>query len=63
VRTNFAPRMATIVVAIVLTLIGVAGTFLGVLPTLGGFDSATLGVFAYIAGFVVLVIGIVFRGV
>jgi hypothetical protein len=63
VRTNFAPRMATIVVAIVLTLIGVAGTFLGVLPTLGGFDSATLGVFAYIAGFVVLVIGIVFEGV
>lgn len=62
-RTNFAPRLPTILVAIVLTLIGVAGTFLGILPTIGGFDSVTLGVWAYLAGFAVLVIGIIFRGV
>lgn len=62
-RSNFAPRLPTILVAVVLTLIGIAGTFLGVLPTLGGFDSVTLGVWAYLAGFVVLVIGIIFRGV
>lgn len=62
-RTNFAPRMPTILVALVLTVIGVLGTFAGVLPTLGGYDSATLGVWASIAGFVVLVLGIIFKGV
>jgi hypothetical protein len=62
-RTNFAPRLPTILVAIVLTLIGVAGTFLGILPTIGGLDSVTLGVWAYVASFVILVIGIIFRGV
>ncbi len=62
-RTNYAPRMPTILVAVVLTVIGILGTFAGVLPTLGGFDSVTLGVWAFIVGFVVLVFGIIFKGV
>lgn len=62
-RTNYAPRMPTILVAVVLTVIGILGTFAGVLPALGGYDSATLGVWAFIAGFVVLVVGIIFKGV
>jgi len=55
--------MPTILVAVVLTVIGILGTFAGVLPALGGYDSATLGVWAFIAGFVVLVLGIIFKGV
>ena len=62
-RTNFAPRMPTILVAVVLTVIGILGTFGGLLPTLGGFDSVTLGIWAFIAGFVVLMLGILFKGI
>jgi hypothetical protein len=55
--------MPTILVAVVLTVIGILGTFGGVLPALGGFDSVTLGVWAFIAGFVVLILGILFKGI
>lgn len=60
---NFAPRMPTIIVALVLVLIGLLGTFGGMLPALAGFDSATIGVWAYLAAAVVLLAGIVFEGI
>jgi len=61
-RMNFAPRMPTIIVALALTLIGLLGTFGGLLPTVMGLDSATLGVWAFIAAFGVMLAGIIFRG-
>jgi hypothetical protein len=62
-RTNFAPRMPTIIVALALTLAGLLGTFGGYLPTVAGLDSATLGVWAFVAGSVVMLLGIVFEGI
>lgn len=62
-RMNFAPRMPTIIVALALTLAGLLGTFGGVLPALAGLDSATLGAWAFVAGFVVMLLGIAFEGI
>lgn len=61
-RMNFAPRMPTIIVALALTLIGLLGTFGDLLPTVAGLDSATLGVWAFIAAFGVMLAGIFFTG-
>ena len=62
-RMNFAPRMPTIIVALVLVLIGLLGTFGGLLPSVAGLDSATIGVWSYLAAAVVLLTGIVFEGI
>jgi hypothetical protein len=62
-RMNFAPRMPTIIVALVLVVIGLLGTFGDRLPTLAGLDSPTLGVWAFVAATVVLLAGIVFEGI
>lgn len=61
-RMNFAPRMPTIMVALVLTLVGLLGTFGDLLPALGGLDSATLGVWAFVLACAVLLAGIIFEG-
>ena len=62
-RMNFAPRMPTIIVALALTLVGLLGTFGSALPALGGLDSPTLGAWAFVAGSVVMLLGIVFEGI
>jgi hypothetical protein len=62
-RMNFAPRMPTIIVALVLVLIGLLGTFGDMLPSIAGLDSATIGVWAYLAAAAVLLAGIVFEGI
>lgn len=58
-----APRSTTIVIAVILVLIGVAGTFLHMLPNVGGYPGATVGVIAYILATVVMLAGIFIRGV
>ena len=62
-RMNFAPRMPTIIVALVLVVIGLLGTFGDLLPSVAGLDSATIGVWAFVAATVVLLLGIVFEGI
>ena len=62
-RMNFAPRMPTIIVALVLVLIGVLGTFAGLLPAFAGMTSQTLGAWAFVAAAVVLVLGMIFEGI
>ena len=62
-RLNFAPRMPTIIVALALVLIGLLGTFGDLLPSLAGLDSATIGVWAFVAATVVMLAGIVFEGI
>ncbi len=57
-----APRGVTIVVAVILTLIGVAGTFLHLLPAVAGYPGTTLGVFAFVAATIVMLAGVLFRG-
>ncbi|MDQ3880483.1 MAG: hypothetical protein M3295_05380 [Chloroflexota bacterium] len=50
-RTQHAPRFITIVIAASLVLVGVLGTFAGVLPE-------AVGVWSYVAAFVLLLIGV-----
>lgn len=51
---NHAPKLGTILVAVALTLLGVLGTFLDVLPR-------DIGIWSYAAATVVMLIGILFR--
>jgi hypothetical protein len=51
-RTNFAPTAPTIIVALVLTLAGLLGTYGTVLPD-------QVGVLAFVAAIVLLLIGMV----
>ena len=55
-RTNFAPTARTIIVALVLVIVGLLGTYATVLPDLWG-------VIALIAAGVLLLLGMVFRGI
>ncbi|HEX2883185.1 MAG TPA: hypothetical protein VHQ42_01300 [Candidatus Limnocylindria bacterium] len=60
---NFAPRLPTIIVALALMLVGLMGTFGGLLPSLAGLSSEALGAWAFVAAAVVLLVGIIFEGV
>ncbi|MDL2334759.1 MAG: hypothetical protein QFC55_01840 [Chloroflexota bacterium] len=57
-----APRGMTIVVAGILVVVGIAGTFLHLLPSVAGYPGATLGVVAYVVATVVMVAGVFIRG-
>jgi hypothetical protein len=61
--TQQAPRGITILVAVILLLLGVVGTFLGLIPNVGGVPGATIGVAAYVASTLVMLVGVFFRGV
>jgi hypothetical protein len=60
-RTQHAPRLETIIVALVFTVIGVLGTFGHALPTIAGASSETLGIIAYAVATVILLLGVFFR--
>jgi hypothetical protein len=62
-RMNFAPRMPTIIVALVLIVLGLLGTFGGMLPTLAGLSSEALGAWAFVAAAIVLLLGMAFEGI
>ena len=62
-RMNFAPRMPTIIVALVFVLIGLLGTFGGLLPSVAGLSSETLGVWSFVVAAVILVLGMVLEGI
>ena len=55
-RTNFAPTARTIIVALVLMLIGLLGTYGTVLPD-------QVGVLAFAAAIALLLVGMVFRAI
>jgi hypothetical protein len=60
---NFAPRMPTIIVSLVFTLLGLLGTFVGVLPGVAGLSSETLGAWSFVVAAVVLLVGMVVEGI
>lgn len=60
--TQHAPRGVTILVAAVLLLVGVLGTFLGIIPVLAGISGETIGIGAYVAATVVMLLGVFLRG-
>ncbi len=55
-RTNFAPTARTIIVALVLIVVGLLGTY-------GTVVSDTIGIVAFVAATVLLLLGMVFRGI
>jgi hypothetical protein len=57
-----APRMVTIAVAAVIVLVGVAGTFLELLPSVAGVSGEMIGVAAYVLATAVLLAGSFIRG-
>jgi hypothetical protein len=55
-RTNFAPTLRTIIVALVLIVIGLLGTYGTLLPD-------RVGILAFVGATVILLLGMVFRGI
>ena len=53
-RTNYAPTARTIIVALVLILVGLLGTY-------GTVVSDTVGIIAFVLATAILVVGMVFR--
>jgi hypothetical protein len=62
-RMNFAPRVPTIIVALAFILIGLLGTFAGVLPPIAGQPSEVIGAWAFVVAAVVLFAGMIFEGI
>ena len=62
-RMNFAPRIPTILVALALVLIGLLGTFGGVLPSIAGQPSEVIGAWAFVVAAIVLFAGMLFEGI
>ena len=62
-RMNFAPRMPTIIVALALMLVGLLGTFAGLLPSTAGLSSEALGAWSFVAAAIVLFVGMIFEGI
>lgn len=62
-RANFAPRWPTILIGIALTVIGAIGTFGGLLPSVAGMSSQTLGAWSFVAAAVVLMLGVLIEGI
>jgi hypothetical protein len=57
-----APRNVTVLVALILVIVGALGTFLGLIPAVAGITGETIGVVAYVAATVVMLLGIFLRG-
>lgn len=57
-----APRGITMAVAAVLVLIGIVGTFLSLIPSIAGVSGETIGVIAYVAATVLMLLGVYLRG-
>jgi uncharacterized membrane protein YhhN len=57
-----APRAGTILIAVIFLIVGIAGTFLHLLPSLAGYPGTTWGVVAYVAATVVMLAGVFIRG-
>jgi hypothetical protein len=60
--SQHAPRGITIAVAAVLVVIGVLGTFFGLIPATAGVDGTVIGVVAYVLATLVMLAGVFVRG-
>ena len=63
-RGNYAPRVGTIVVAAVLTVFAALIFFTSLLPaTIAGIAAGTLAVYAAVAAFLILLVGVFVEGI
>ena len=60
---NFAPRMPTIIVALVLMLVGLLGTFVGALPDVAGLSGEAIGAWSLVVAGGVLLLGMIVEGI
>jgi hypothetical protein len=63
VRSQHAPKLETIVIALLLVVIGVLGTFAHLIPRVAGVSGETIGIAAYVIATVILLLGIFFRDI
>jgi hypothetical protein len=63
VRSQHAPKLETIVIALLLVVIGVLGTFAQLIPRVAGVSGETIGIAAYVIATVILLLGIFFRDI
>ena len=57
-----APRLVTIGVATIFLVIGILGTFLGLIPSVAGVSGELIGVAAYVVSTSIMLLGIFIRG-
>ena len=63
-RSHWAPRAGTIAVAALLTVFAALVFFTNLLPgTVAGFATGTLGLYAAVVAFVILLLGVFIEGV
>ncbi len=62
-RSQHAPRLMTIAVALIFVLVGVLGTFAHLLPAVAGFEGELIGIWAYIIATVIMLAGVFFEGI
>jgi hypothetical protein len=63
-RSNWAPKSATIVVAALLTVFAALVFFTDLLPAhVAGFAAGTLALYAAVAAFVIMLLGVFVEGV
>jgi hypothetical protein len=63
-RSQWAPKAGTIAVAAVLTVFAAVAFFTNLLPgTIAGFATATLALYAAVAAFVIMLLGVFLKGV
>jgi hypothetical protein len=62
-RMNFAPRMPTIIIALALMVIGMLGTFAGVVPDVADVSGETIGVWSFLVAGAVLLAGMLVEGI
>jgi hypothetical protein len=55
--------MPTIIVALALVLVGLLGTFGGMLPPVAGLSSQELGAWSFVVAAIVILAGMVFEGI
>lgn len=61
-RTQHAPKSATILIAFVLVVVGVLGTFFSLIPAVAGISGETIGIGAYVVATILLLLGVFTRG-
>ena len=57
-----APKGITIIIAAILVVIGVVGTFLGLIPNVASIEGETIGVAAYVGASLLMLAGLFVRG-
>lgn len=60
-RTQHAPKMGTIVAALLIVIVGVLGTFGHLIPSVAGVRGETFGVAAFVLATGILLLGVFFR--